>query len=149
MKIKIYTDGSVLLDTPQNIGGYAAILIAEDKTKRVIKHRQIVGACAETNIIRMECQAIIVGIEALTRYSTVYVYCDSKPVVSMLSRGHLARSVKNYDILNHARRIAQKHKVHYHWIKGHSGNEYNTLANELAYKAALDYCEQLRSKYDG
>ena len=42
------------------------------------------------------------------------------------------QTVKNIDLWQDLDQLNQKKNVHWNWIKGHSSNEYNNMADKLA-----------------
>ena len=45
------------------------------------------------------------------------------------------KPVKNVDLWRKLDLVNSKHNVHWYWVKGHSGNEGNEMADELANQA--------------
>jgi ribonuclease HI len=92
---------------------------------------------------RMELLAVIVGLEALTREGVeVEVYSDSKYVVDAVSKRWVFgwekkgyKDKKNPDLWQRFLRVYRKHKVTFHWVKGHAGNPYNERVDAMAVAA--------------
>ncbi|MCW5908951.1 MAG: ribonuclease HI [Chitinophagales bacterium] len=135
-RVEIYTDGSARGNPGP--GGYGVILKYGDKEKELSK-----GYRKTTNN-RMELLAVITGLEALTRNGLeVDVYSDSKYVVDAVKQGWVFgwqkkgfKNKKNPDLWQRFLKVYAKHKVHFHWIKGHNDHHYNERCDVLATQAA-------------
>ncbi len=139
-KIEIYTDGACL-GNPGN-GGYGAILMYKGHKK------EISGGEKDTTNNRMEMRAAIEALRSLKKSSeAVIIYTDSKYVMDGITswinswkknnwRTANRKPVKNADLWQDLDVEVAKHKIHWVWVKGHSGNHYNELVDELARKAA-------------
>ena len=71
------------------------------------------------------------------------VTSDSKYVVDSVTKGWLDgwvkknfKSKKNPDLWKRYLKIASKHKVNFHWVKGHAGHPQNERCDELAVMSA-------------
>jgi ribonuclease HI len=92
---------------------------------------------------RMELLAVIVGLEALTREGVeVEVYSDSKYVVDAVMKRWVFnwekkgyKDKKNPDLWQRFLRVYRKHKVTFHWVKGHAGNPLNERVDAMAVAA--------------
>ena len=45
------------------------------------------------------------------------------------------KPVKNQDLWERLLELSQRHEVHWHWVKGHAGNEYNERVDKLVVRA--------------
>lgn len=118
-------------------GGWGAIL-------RIGTHeKEIYGGERETTNNRMELTAVIRALEALKRHCSVKVYTDSQYVQKGISewlpqwkrRGWRTagkKAVKNEDLWRELDELAQRHKVEWHWVRGHAGHAENERADALA-----------------
>jgi ribonuclease HI len=102
------------------------------------------GEAATTNN-RMELMAAIRGLKALKRHCEVELYTDSQYVRKGITewmhnwkkngwKTSAKKPVKNEDLWRQLDEEVQRHSVNWHWVKGHSGNPGNELADELANK---------------
>jgi len=136
MKITIYTDGSAK-GNPGN-GGFGTVMIAGKHYKEVSE-----GFRLTTNN-RMELLAVIIGLELLKKPGMdVTIYSDSKYVVDSVEKGWLKgwvkkgfKGKKNVDLWKRFLSIYEKHNVSFVWVKGHAGNKYNEVCDQLAVDAA-------------
>ena len=131
----IYTDGSC--SPNPGPGGWGALL-------RYGRHeRELFGGEPETTNNRMEMLAAIVALETLTRPSTVRLHTDSrylldgiqKYLANWKARGWLSadkKPVKNQDLWRRLDTAVQRHSVQWEWVRGHTGDEGNERADELA-----------------
>ena len=109
--------------------------------------KRISGGEPNSTNNKMELTAAIEGLAALTRPSTVILYTDSTYVRNGITRWVKGwqrngwktadkKPVKNADLW---RRLVEEEKVHtveWRWVKGHAGDQYNEIADELATTAA-------------
>jgi len=96
---------------------------------------------------RMELLAAIRGLEALSRPSAVELYSDSQYVLKGLSEwiaGWKAKGwktsskqpVKNEDLWRELDDLRHKHRVTFHWIRGHNEHPENEECDRLAVEAS-------------
>lgn len=134
-RIEIYTDGGA--DPNPGRGGWGAVIL-----RNGAEPVELSGAEPETTNNRMELTAAIRGLEALEPGSAVDVNTDSQYLRRGITEwlpGWIARGwqrkdgeIKNLDLWRELQRIAARHDVRWHWVKGHSGNRYNDRADALA-----------------
>ncbi|MEO1574897.1 MAG: ribonuclease HI [Pseudomonadota bacterium] len=133
--VRIYTDGACRGNPGP--GGWGALLIHGAGEKELFG-----GACETTNN-RMELTAAIEGLGALKRRCRVDLFTDSRYVMQGITEwmdGWKARGwktsakkdVKNRDLWEALDTAVAAHDVHWHWVKGHSGDEGNERADALA-----------------
>jgi ribonuclease HI len=136
--IKIYTDGACSGNPGK--GGWGAVLLYKDHKK------EISGANKDTTNNRMELTAVIESLKNVKKTLPVDIYTDSKYVMDGITKWIISwkkngwrtadrKPVKNSDLWQELDIECQKHKISWHWVKGHSGNHYNELADQLARKA--------------
>ena len=137
--VEISTDGACLGNPGP--GGWGAVLRYKDKEKRIS------GSDPDTTNNKMELTAAIEGLAALTRPSRVIIYTDStylrngitKWVAGWQANGWKTKDkkpVKNADLWRRLIEEEQRHQVEWRWVKGHAGDHYNEIADELATTAA-------------
>jgi len=133
--VEIYTDGACRGNPGP--GGWGVLLLSGGRRK------ELCGGEVSTTNNRMELTAAIRGLEALKRSCSVAVYTDSQYVRRGISewldnwkrRGWRTagrKAVKNVDLWQELDRQAQRHRIEWHWVKGHAGNAGNVRADELA-----------------
>ncbi|MCK5727933.1 MAG: ribonuclease HI [Methylococcales bacterium] len=133
----IYTDGACKGNPGK--GGWGAWLRYDEREK------ELFGGEMYTTNNRMELMAAIQALEVLTRPCVVELYTDSTYVKNGINswlanwkkRGWKTatkKAVKNEDLWRRLDTIQQKHEVTWKWVKGHSGDEGNDRADELANK---------------
>jgi len=87
---------------------------------------------------------VIVALEQLKKDGLeINVYSDSKYVVDAVSKGWVFgwqkkgfQGKKNPDLWRRFLQVFRKHKVRFHWIKGHNEHPQNERCDALAVKAA-------------
>ena len=140
--IKIYTDGSCL-ENPGN-GGWAAIIINDGKKT------QIKGSKKNTTNNQMELLAPIEALKKIPKGSKVQIFTDSKYVKSGITewihnwkkngwKTASKKPVKNKELWMALDTVISKHEIEWHWVKGHSGDENNEIADQLARKYIEKY----------
>lgn len=138
MKVIIYTDGACSKNP--GVGGWGAVLLYGEAQK------QISGKEEMTTNNRMELQAVIQALKILKRSCEVELYTDSKYVQQGIStwihnwkkngwRTADKKPIKNQDLWQELDEQSKRHQVNWKWVKGHSDNEYNNLADKLATEA--------------
>ena len=138
MKVNIYTDGACKGNPGK--GGYGIIM--EWVGKPYVK--EFSQGFRKTTNNRMELLAVIVALEQLKKEGLeTDVFSDSKYVVDAVNKGWVFgwqkkgfKDKKNPDLWKRFLRVYRKHKVKFHWIKGHNDHPQNERCDELAVKAA-------------
>ena len=134
-KVKIYADGACKGNPGP--GGWGALLVIGTTEK------ELFGGEPGTTNNRMELTAAIRGLDALTRPCEVDVFTDSQYVQKGMSewvhswkrRGWRTadkQAVKNVDLWQQLEAAAARHKVRWHWVRGHAGHAENERADALA-----------------
>lgn len=138
MSIEIYTDGACKGNPGP--GGWGALLRYNDHEKTIY------GAEAHTTNNRMELMAAIQALQALKRSMDVDLFTDSQYLrlgmtqwmAQWKKKGWInskREPVKNADLWQLLDELAGKHKIKWHWVKGHAGHPENELADQLANRA--------------
>ena len=145
MNIKIYTDGAC--SGNPGPGGWAAVIIFENEKK------EIFGGEKLTTNNRMEITAAIKAIEYCTArdikqitLKQIQVYTDSLYLkegitmwVSNWEKNNWKTSdkqnVKNIDLWKKLQEVIKPYSIDWFWVKGHSENVMNNLADKLAKEA--------------
>ena len=133
--IFLYTDGAA--SGNPGPGGYGVVLKCDGHMKEMSE-----GFSLTTNN-RMELLAVIKGLEAIKwDNAEVHVYSDSSYVVKAINEGWLENwvrkgfaKVKNPDLWMRFVPLLRKHRVAFHWIKGHAGHPENERCDRLAVAA--------------
>ena len=140
-KVTIYTDGAC--SGNPGPGGYGTVLIYGPHRK------EMSGYSESTTNNRMELLSVIKGLEALKEPCDVDIFSDSKYVVDAISKKWVINWQKknwmmnkekprpNTDLWKTLLELLSKHKVTFHWVKGHDGNTENERCDELAREAIL------------
>lgn len=141
-QIVIYTDGAC--SGNPGPGGWGAHLNMADS------RRELCGGEAQTTNNRMEMRAAIEALNALKRPCDVALYTDSSYLRGGITqwmdnwkrknwKTAAGKPVKNQDLWQALDQAAQRHQISWHWVKGHSGDAGNELADELARKGMEPY----------
>ena len=134
-RVVIYTDGAC--SGNPGPGGWGVWL-------RYGEHeREMFGSEAQTTNNRMELMAAIQALESLKRDVSVLLHTDSSYVSKGITswvhgwkkRGWKTadkKPVKNVDLWQRLDEVAARYDVEWKWVRGHSGDEGNERADELA-----------------
>ena len=145
MQIKIYTDGACVGNPGP--GGWAAIILLENGK------RELFGGEKLTTNNRMELTAAIKSLEYCNSIEgkqlslkEIKIYTDSlylkDGITNWISNWEKnnwktsdKKNVKNVDLWKKLKSLTNSNQVEWYWIKSHSENPMNDLADELAKKA--------------
>ena len=145
MEIKIYTDGACTGNPGP--GGWAAIILKENEKK------EIFGGVKLTTNNRMELTAAIKALEYCNSekemqptLKNLKIFTDSTYVKEGITvwinnweknnwKTSDKKNVKNIDLWKKLKELTNSNQVEWHWVKGHSEDPMNELADELAKKA--------------
>ncbi len=133
--VEIFVDGACRGNPGP--GGWGALLRCRDAEK------QLWGGAAHTTNNRMELQAAISALQSLTKPCTVAVTTDSEYVKKGITewvhnwkkrnwKTADRKPVKNADLWQALDAVAAKHRISWHWVRGHTGHPENELADQLA-----------------
>ena len=136
MKYIIYTDGAC--SGNPGPGGWGAVIFNQNNNQNNIS-----GKVKNTTNNSMELMAPIMALKKIKSNSDITIYTDSNYVKNGITvwikkwekngwKNSNKKSVKNKDLWSKLNELCQKNKVTWKWVKGHSSNEYNNLADELA-----------------
>ena len=137
-EVVIHTDGACRGNPGP--GGWGALLEFNGRAK------SLKGGETLTTNNRMELMAAIQALETLKETCTVQLYTDSTYVRhgilewlrSWKARGWKTadkKPVKNQDLWERLDAAAARHRVEWHWVKGHAGHPGNEAADRLANEA--------------
>lgn len=142
--VTIYTDGGCYPNPGP--GGWGAVLLFVDG--RGEHQKQLTGAEKMTTNNRMELSAVIHALEMLNQPCRVTLYTDSQYVKNGITewiaewmknnwRTKAREDVKNRDLWERLHAATQRHIIDWQWVRGHSGNHYNEVCDQLATSARL------------
>ena len=137
-EITIFTDGACSGNPGK--GGWGAVLLYKDNEKHLY------GSEILTTNNRMELKATIEALKAIKHPSKIKLYTDSKYVKNGITEWIInwkkngwktanKKKVSNKELWNELDKNVNLHDVEWFWVKGHSGNYYNEIADKLAVNA--------------
>ncbi len=137
-EVTIYTDGACSGNPGK--GGWGAILIYAKEKKYISGSKQL------TTNNQMELTATIEALKAILKPSNIALYTDSQYVKNGITswifnwkkngwKTANKKPVANKDLWIELDKYVDFHSVNWFWVKGHSGDHYNEIADELAVKA--------------
>ena len=145
MEIKIYTDGACVGNPGP--GGWAAVIFIENEKK------ELFGGEKLTTNNRMELTAAIKALEYCDAQEgkqpslkQIRIYTDSTYVKEGITvwinnweknnwKTADKKNVKNVDLWKKLKELIKSNQIEWNWIKGHSDDPLNDLADKLAKKA--------------
>ena len=122
----IHTDGACKGNPGQ--GGWGAV-IEQDGNQTIIS-----GGEPHTTNNRMEMTAVIKGLEAIDPHAPVLISSDSTYVINTMTKGWKRKA--NQDLWEQLDRLVKGRDVSWRWVRGHSGERGNELADSAATKEA-------------
>jgi ribonuclease HI len=137
-KVVAYSDGGCRGNPGP--GGWGVVLVHGGQ------HKELSGGSPATTNNRMELQAAIEALTSLKQPCEVEFHTDSKYVQNGIAswvagwkrNGWLTSArqpVKNADLWRELDAAAARHRVTWHWVKGHAGHAENERCDALANEA--------------
>jgi len=135
-RVIVYSDGGA--DPNPGPGGWGVVLLAERDGKMHTK--ELSGGVGQTTNNRMELTAAIQALQALKESCEVEFHTDSqylkKGITEWMAKWLLTDfkrgEIQNADLWKQLNVEVARHKIEWHWVKGHAGNTYNERADALA-----------------
>ena len=114
-----------------DFGAFAYVILQDG----VLLHKYAEKIEHETNN-RAEIKAILYGVKALPNNSEVEVFSDSQYALGVLSGKYKAK--KNPDLVEEYKMmvVGKNIKASYTWVRGHNGNAWNEVCDQLCNEAA-------------
>ncbi|MEJ2532583.1 MAG: ribonuclease HI [Halioglobus sp.] len=134
-QVEIFTDGACRGNPGP--GGWGVLLRYRGR------ERHLYGGEPDTTNNRMELRAAIEGLRALKEPCEVSLTTDSEYVRNGISswmdnwkkrdwKTAGRKPVKNRDLWQALDEQNQRHRVEWHWVRGHTGHRENEIADQLA-----------------
>jgi len=136
--IKIWTDGAC--SGNPGPGGWGVLI----KNNNTIE--ELSGSEANTTNNRMEMIAVINALKSINSNKRIVIFTDSKYVKDGINswinnwkinnwKNSQKKDVKNKDLWQELDILTKKYDIQWEWVKGHSGNIENDIADKLATSA--------------
>jgi len=136
MRYVIYTDGAC--SGNPGPGGWGAVILDEEKNETNIS-----GEEKSTTNNRMELMAPIMALRKIKKSSEVIIYTDSTYLKNGITiwiknweiNGWMSKNkkpIKNKDLWVTLNKLSEEQSIDWKWIKAHTGNKYNEIADKLA-----------------
>ncbi|MCB1772087.1 MAG: ribonuclease HI [Gammaproteobacteria bacterium] len=134
-EVQLFTDGACRGNPGP--GGWGVVMRYGEREK------ELFGGEPDTTNNRMELTAVIEGLAALKRPCAVAVTTDSQYVKNGITqwihnwkrngwKTAARKPVKNDDLWRQLDEAVARHRVSWHWVKGHAGHRENERADALA-----------------
>ncbi|MBE9608914.1 ribonuclease HI [Chitinilyticum piscinae] len=141
-EVEIYTDGACKGNPGP--GGWGALLRCNGQEK------ELFGGEPQTTNNRMELQAVISALNALTRPCRITLWTDSQYVKNGIQtwihgwkrngwKTADRKPVKNAELWQALDAAQARHEIDWRWVKGHAGHEFNERADQLANRGIPGY----------
>ena len=104
---------------------------------------EISGNQPSTTNNQMEITAVIKGLSLLPAGEVVCVVSDSTYVINTMTKGWKRKA--NRPLWEELDVAVNQREVTWRWVKGHSGNLHNDLADRLAHNAARDLADSAQT----
>lgn len=138
----LYTDGSCIGNPGP--GGWAAVLITGHEEEKIS------GGHPLTTNNRMELMSVIEGLKLVPSNERIAVFSDSKYIVDAFNQKWIygwrkngwtrsAGELKNKDLWMELYDLVSVRSVSFFWVKGHDGNKYNEICDQIASQMSLYY----------
>jgi ribonuclease HI len=133
--VHVYTDGACKGNPGP--GGWGALLVSGGR------EQELYGGERETTNNRMELIAVIRALESLAVPSEVDLHTDSQYVKNGIEtwihgwkrngwKTSDRKPVKNAELWRELEAATLRHRIRWHWVKGHADNAGNLRADALA-----------------
>ena len=140
--VRLYTDGACKGNP--GIGGWG-VLIQTGNNSNELK-----GFRLDTTNNQMELMAVIKGLEAIEKNTSLEIITDSQYVMNGMKQWIInwkkngwktasKKPVKNKELWQRLDGLVKDYTIHWKWVKGHSGHPGNERADQLANEAIEDY----------
>ena len=141
-QVTVYTDGGCTHNP--GVGGYGIVILRKDKSPILISK----GFERTTNN-RMELMAVIETMKIFKDKDVkVEIFTDSKYITDSVNLGWIYKwksknfeGTKNPDLWKKLLNVLTN-KITLSWVKGHSGNKYNEMADKLSKEARSGVVEK-------
>lgn len=151
-----FTDGACINNPGP--GGWAAAIRFYDDEGRVLNEITLTGGVELSTNNKMEMTAAIEALKATPEGSRVEIVSDSRYVVDgmtewlpkWIARGWKTRDrkpVSNVELWHELVALADRRKVAWRWVKGHSGDPDNELVDGLAEAEARRFAAKLNEDW--
>ena len=139
MEFKIYTDGAC--SGNPGPGGWGAVFLIKKIIKKISQEKKKILPIIEWSFLQL-----LWALKKIKNNSDVLIYTDSTYVKNGITewitnwkkngwKNANKKPVKNKDLWIKLDNLCEKNNVSWKWVKGHSVNKYNNLADKLATEA--------------
>jgi ribonuclease HI len=141
-RVQLFTDGACKGNP--GVGGWGALIESSYFTKELKGYEQL------TTNNRMELIAVIEGVNAIEKNTTIEITTDSMYVKNGISqwidnwkkndwKTSAKKPVKNKELWLALDKLVQNYSIEWKWVKGHSGHPGNERADQLANAAISEF----------
>lgn len=145
MDLSIYTDGSA--QTAPNPGGWGVVVLLNGEF-----HKELSGHITSATNNDAELIAAINGLEYALKLTSsfpvetrVTLISDSEIVLNWANGTYKFKQISKIDLYDQLRLLVKKMNVKTQWVKGHSGDVWNSRCDKLANNARKGTPETTKS----
>lgn len=132
-----WTDGSCNNLSLKGEGGAAYLVL-----RNGVEVRRASKGLINTTNNRAEMLAVISAVNWCPQGAIINIHTDSKYCIcSFLRKGTLRDGVKNKDLIHLYRKVASGKRINFEWVKGHNGDTYNEIVDQMANGEYKRICE--------
>jgi ribonuclease HI len=139
MKYIIFTDGAC--SGNPGPGGWGVVVLDEKENQINLSGKE-----QSTTNNRMELMAPIMGLRKIKNNSEITIFTDSTYLKNGITlwiknwekngwKSANKNPIKNKDLWVKLSKLVEKQSISWKWVKAHSGNKFNELADKLATEA--------------
>ena len=139
MEYVIYTDGAC--SGNPGPGGWGAVILDEKNNETNLSGKE-----KSTTNNRMELMAPIMALKKVKKNTKIIIYTDSTYLKNGITvwiknwekNGWMSKNkkpVKNKDLWVTLSKLSKEQVIDWRWVKAHTGNKYNEIADNLATEA--------------
>ncbi len=147
MTIDVYTDGGAVPNPGR--AGWGVVFVMNGVAKKTLS-----GSIAHATNNQSEITAAIKAVETFTRSSSFTIYSDSEYLIKSMNEWIPKRGTRGYAndaMFNRLIAACEQHTVSWRWVKGHNGNRFNEMADDLSSACIFDgvKCEACSKALEG
>lgn len=139
MDIKIYSDGSA--QTALTAGGWGVVILIDGQV-----HKELSGHIERATNNDAELIGAIKGLDYVMDYISTFsgsfpietdvtLISDSEIILNWANGKYKFKQIDKLPLYDHLRRLVKKLNVKTQWVKGHSGDLFNSRCDKLANNA--------------